>query len=163
MSLNNNVRSPHDTCRTSVPGHEPIDSGLTQLVSTVSGPMIDDTYAMTPSGSAPKAAAPRPLFRNTSSAPGDSVVVVVDVLDVVDVVDVLVEVDAAVVTGVVVVVTSVSADVELAVPGNDDVDPESVVVALSLPHAAIVSTMRASGAMCIDFTVGSLARFVAIT
>jgi hypothetical protein len=101
------------------------------------------------------------LFRNTSSAPGETVVVV-DVVDDVDVVDVLVEVDAAVVTGVVVVVTSVGADVEVEVSTDDD-DAVSVAALLSSLHAATVSAMRTRGAIRIDFTVGSLARFVAIT
>ena len=49
-------------------------------------------------------------------------VVVVEVVEVVEVVDVLVVVASAVVTGVVVDVTSVGADVEVAVSTNDDVD-----------------------------------------
>ena len=73
---------------------------------------------MTPSGSAPNAASPRPLGRSTNSAPGATVVdVVVDDVDVV--VDVEVVVDAAVVTGVVVLVTTGS-DVELVLAAEDD-------------------------------------------
>jgi len=85
--------------------------------------------------------------------------VVVDV----DVVDVLVDVEGAVVTGMVVVVVSVDADVEVLVSTDDDVDAESVAAPLSLLHAAIVSAMRTRGAIRIDFTVASLARIVSIT
>ena len=86
--------------------------------------------------------------------------VVVDVVDVV--VDVEVVVDAAVVAGVVVVVTTGS-DVELVLAAEDDVEPESVVAGSSSLHAETASATMTSGTRCIDFTVGSLARFVAIT
>jgi hypothetical protein len=91
------------------------------------------------------------------------VVEVVDVVDDVDVVEVLVVVDSAVVTGMVVLVVSAGADVAVAISIDDDVDAESVVAALSLLHAAIVNAIRIRGATRIDFTVGSLARLVAIT
>ena len=80
---------------------------------------------MTPSGSAPNAASPRPLGRNTSSAPGARVVVdVVDVDVVVEVVEVVVDVEAAVVTGVVVDVVPDSDDVvaPLSLETDDEVD-----------------------------------------
>ena len=75
--------------------------------------------------------------------------VVVD--DVVVVVDELVDVEAAVVTGVVVVVADGSElDVETA--SDDRVEPESVVAGSSLLHAARVSAMRTIGARHFDFT-----------
>ena len=107
---------------------------------------------MTPSGSAPKAASPSPLMRKTSSAPGAKVVdVVVD--DVLDVVDVLVDVGAAVVTGMVVLVVADAADVEVAAATDDEVDPLSVVAGSSSLHPAIARAMRTRGARRIDFTV----------
>ncbi len=119
---------------------------------------------MTPSGSAPNAASPRPLGRSTSSAPGATVVdVEVDVVDVDVDVEVEVEVDAAVVTGVVVLVVDNGADDELAPETDEDVEPESVDAGSSLLHATIVSATRNRGTRRSDFTVGSLARFVAIT
>lgn len=86
--------------------------------------------------------------------------VVVDVEDVV--VDVDDVVDAAVVTGVVVLLTT-GTDVELVLAAEDDVEPESVVTGSSLPQEATASATRTSGRRRIDFTVGSLARFVAFT
>lgn len=89
--------------------------------------------------------------------------VVVDV-EVVDVeVDVDVEVEAAVVTGVVVLVLDNGADEELATATDEDVEPESVEAGSSLLHATIVSATRTKGTRRSDFTVGSLARFVAFT
>jgi len=87
-------------------------------------------------------------------------VVVDDVVVVVDDVDVVV--DAAVVTGVVVLVTTGS-EVELVLAADDDVEPESVVAGSSSLHAETDSATKTSGTRRIDFTVGSLARFVAIT
>jgi hypothetical protein len=86
--------------------------------------------------------------------------VVVDDVEVV--VDVEVDVDAAVVTGVVVVVTT-GVKVEVVLETNDDVEPESVVAGSSSLHAETASATRISGTRRIEFTVGSLARFVAIT
>jgi hypothetical protein len=86
--------------------------------------------------------------------------VVVDVGDVLVVVDV--DVDAAVVTGVVVVVTT-GANVELVLVATDDVEPESVVARSSSLHAETASATRTSGTRRIEFTVGSLARVVTIT
>jgi hypothetical protein len=101
------------------------------------------------------------LVRNTNSAPGATVVLVV--LDVeVEVDDVEVDEEVDVVAGVVVVVAA-SAD-EVEVPGAiDDVEPESVVFAALLLHAAIVRTISATAAPRIGFTVGSLPRAVSIT
>jgi hypothetical protein len=82
---------------------------------------------------------------------------------VLEVVDVDVEVDAAVVTGVVVVVTAASTEVELLTAIDDDVDAESVDAALSLLHPAVASATRTNGTRQVGFTVGSLARFVAVT
>ena len=85
-------------------------------------------------------------------------------VDVVDVeVDVVVEVDAAVVTGVVVLVVDSGAEDVLAPETEEDVEPESVDAGPSLLHATIVSATRTRGTRRSDFTVGSLARFVAIT
>jgi hypothetical protein len=86
--------------------------------------------------------------------------VVVDEVEVV--VDVEVDVDAAVVTGVVVVVTT-GVNVEVVLETKDDVEPESVVAGSSSLHAETASATRTSGTRRIEFTVGSLARFVAIT
>jgi hypothetical protein len=86
----------------------------------------------------------------TSSAPGATVVVVVEV-DVVEVVDVLVDVDAAVVAGVVVVVTS-AVDVEVATSIDDDVDDNSVVCVLSLLQPVAISAAATSGKKRTDFT-----------
>jgi hypothetical protein len=87
--------------------------------------------------------------------------VVVDDVDVV-VDDVDVVVDAAVVTGVVVLVTT-GWDVELVLATEDDVEPESVVAGSSSLHAETASATRTNGTRRIDFTVRSLARLVAIT
>ena len=85
--------------------------------------------------------------------------VVVDVeVDVVEVVDV--EVD--VVTGTVVVVATSTDEVDVT-SAIDDVEPESVVFAALLLHAAIVKAMRTTTAPRIGFTVGSLPRAVSIT
>jgi hypothetical protein len=89
-------------------------------------------------------------------------VVVDEVVDV-DVVEVLVDVEGAVVIGMVVGVVSAATDVDVGISTNDDVDTESVAAPLSLLHDAIVTMMRARGATRINFTVGSLARLVAIT
>jgi hypothetical protein len=88
------------------------------------------------------------------------VVVEVDVVVDVDVVDVVV--GAAVVTGTVVLVAA-GVDVEEVLTTDDDVEPESGVVGSSLPHPAIVNAMMTNGKRRAAFTVGSLARFVAIT
>ena len=121
---------------------------------------------MTPSGSAPKAASPRPLGRKTSSAPGASVVVVLVDVEVVEVVvEVVVDVAAAVVTGVVVDVVPDSVDVvaALSLTVDEEVAPDSVVAGSSSLHEETDSATKTSGTRRIDFTVGSLARFVAIT
>jgi hypothetical protein len=90
---------------------------------------------------------------------------VVDVVvdDVVEVVEVDVDVGAAVVTGMVVVVVEGGCEVVLEVATDEDVDPESVVAGSSLLHPTIVSAMRTTGTSSVDFIVGSLARFVAVT
>ena len=87
----------------------------------------------------------------------------VDVVDVDVDVDVEVEVDAAVVTGVVVLVVDNGAEDVLAPETDEDVEPESVDAGSSLLHATIVSATRTRETRRSDFTVGSLARFVAIT
>jgi hypothetical protein len=74
--------------------------------------------------------------------------VVVD--EVVDVVDDVVDVDTAVVAGVVVEV--VDASDEDVTDTDDDVEPESVVLAPSLLQPAIVAAMRATPARRFDFT-----------
>jgi len=89
------------------------------------------------------------------------VVEVVDV-DVVEVVDVEVVVDAAVVTGVVVVVTAAD-EVVVSRAFVDDVEPESVVPEESSLHATIANAKRTRGTRRIDFTPGSLARRMPIT
>ncbi len=85
------------------------------------------------------------------------------VVDVDDVVDVVVDVDVDVVTGVVVEVTADA--VVVVATAIDDVETESLVgVASSLPQetmARAITTMLARRR--IGFTVGSLARPVAIT
>jgi hypothetical protein len=93
------------------------------------------------------------------------VVEVVDVVDDVDVVDVEVDVDAAVVTGVVVEVVPDSDDVvtPLSPTTDDEVAPESVVASSSPPQLAIVSAMRMRGSRRVDFTGGSLSRDLPIT
>ena len=83
--------------------------------------------------------------------------------DVADVVEVDVEVGAAVVTGMVVLVVDDATELELATTTVDDVEPESVVAGSSLLQAPIVNASRTRGARRVDFTVGSLARFVTIT
>jgi hypothetical protein len=101
-------------------------------------------------------------MRNTSSAPGGKVVdVVVD--DEVDVVDEVVDVGAAVVTGMVVLVVDDVADVEVTAPTDDEVDPLSVVAGSSSLQPAIARAMTTRDARRIDFTSGSLARLVPIT
>ena len=68
--------------------------------------------------------------------------------------DVVVDVDAAVVTGVVVVVESAGAVDEVSRATDDEVEPESVVDALSsLPQAARATTKRMKGSRRVDFTV----------
>ena len=86
-------------------------------------------------------------------------------VDVVDVVDVVVDVDAAVVTGVVVEVVPDSDDVvtPLSTTTDDDVAPESVVSESSPPQLAIVRPMRMRGSRRVDFTGGSLSRDLPIT
>jgi hypothetical protein len=78
---------------------------------------------------------------------------VVDVLvdEVLDVVDDVVEVGAAVVAGVVVVVDTGSDD-DVTAATDDDVEPESVVVDPSLLQLAIVAAMRATATRRFDFT-----------
>jgi hypothetical protein len=113
--------------------------------------MIDFTYAITPSGSAPNAASPSPLGRSMSSAPGARVVdVVVDDVEVV--VEEVVEVGAAVVTGMVVVVVAAGAVVLVSTATNDDVEPLSVVAGLASLQPAIASAMRTTGKRRVDFT-----------
>ena len=86
--------------------------------------------------------------------------VVVD--DVVVEVDVEVDVDAAVVTGIVVLVVDGDDEVD-EVAATDDVEPESVVAASSSLQPTIVNAMMTRETSRAVFTVGSLARFVAIT
>jgi hypothetical protein len=90
------------------------------------------------------------------------VVDVVEVDEVDEVVDVDVDVEAAVVTGVVVLVTTDGSDVDEVPPTDEEVEPESVVAGSSLLHPAIDSAMT-KGTKRVGFTVGSLARFVTIT
>jgi hypothetical protein len=84
------------------------------------------------------------------------------VVDVVDVVEVVVEVDVEVVTGVVVEVTE-AVDVDVSAEADDEVEPVSIDLGASLPHEAMVKVKTTAAAMRIGFTVGSLARHVAIT
>ena len=78
--------------------------------------------------------------------------VVVDV-EVVVVEDVVVDVDGAVVAGMVVVVVSGGADVEVSSAMDDVLEPESVVDDLSsLPQAARVATRRMKGSRRVNFT-----------
>jgi hypothetical protein len=84
------------------------------------------------------------------------------VVDVVDVVEVVVEVDVEVVTGVVVEVTD-TVDVDVPSETDDEVEPVSIDLGASLPHEAMVKARTTTVAMRIGFTVGSLARRVAIT
>ena len=78
--------------------------------------------------------------------------VVVDV-DVVVVDDVVVVVDGAVVAGMVVVVVSGGADVEVSSAIDDEVEPESVVDDLSsLPQLARAATKRMKGSRRVNFT-----------
>jgi hypothetical protein len=106
---------------------------------------------MTPSGSAPKAASPKPLGRRTNSAPGATVVdVVLDV--VVDVVEVLVDVEGAVVTGIVVDVVADDTDVVVPSTTDDDVEPLSVVAGSSSLQLVAASAIRMRGRRRIDFT-----------
>ena len=66
--------------------------------------------------------------------------------------DVVVDVDSAVVTGVV-VVESAGAEVEVSRAIDDEVEPESVVDALlSLPQPARARVMRMKGSRRVDFT-----------
>ncbi|MEO7370258.1 MAG: hypothetical protein ABIZ69_05310, partial [Ilumatobacteraceae bacterium] len=76
---------------------------------------------------------------------------VVDV-EVVDVVDEVVDVDGAVVTGIVVDVGAVASDVVVSRATVDEVEPASVVAALSLLQPAAVMAMRMSGRRHVDFT-----------
>jgi hypothetical protein len=79
-------------------------------------------------------------------------VVVVDV-EVVVVDDVVVVVDGAVVTGMVVVVASGGADVEVSSAIDDEVEPESVVDELSsLPQPARAAAKRMKGSRRVNFT-----------
>lgn len=87
---------------------------------------------------------------------------VVVLVVLVDVVDVLVDVDAAVVTGVVVDVVLAS-DVEVAASIDDDVDDSSVDCVLSLLQLATTSANATRGARRRGFTTGSLARCMSIT
>jgi hypothetical protein len=89
------------------------------------------------------------------------VVVVVDEVVVEVVVDV--EVGAAVVTGIVVVVEEDVEEEVLEAATDDEVEPESVVAGSSSLQPTIVSAMMTKGTSRAVFTVGSLARFVAIT
>ena len=70
---------------------------------------------------------------------------------------------AAVVTGIVVVVEAGVDDVVLETATDDEVEPESVVAESSSLQPTIVNAMMTKGTSRADFTVGSLARFVAIT
>ncbi len=88
-------------------------------------------------------------------------VVVVD--EVVVEVDVDVEVGGAVVTGIVVVVEATVDDDVLETATDDEVEPESVVAGSSSLQPTIVNAMMTKGTSRAVFTVGSLARFVAIT
>src|SRR6185295_433837 len=107
---------------------------------------------MTPSGSAPNAASPSPLGRNTSSAPGATVVDVV-VEDVVVVVEVVVDVGAAVVTGMVVdVVVGVAVVVVVSATRTEDVEPVSVAAGLSSLQPAIAAVRRNRGRRRVVFT-----------
>lgn len=89
----------------------------------------------------------------------------VDVVDdvVLEVVELVVEVGTAVVTGMVVLVVDAGAELDVAPAAVDEVEPESVVAGLSSLQATTVSASRTRGTRRVDFTVGSLARFVAIT
>lgn len=80
---------------------------------------------------------------------------VVEVVDVVVVDDVVVDVDGAVVTGIVVVVVSAGAEVEVSTAIDDDVEPVSVDddEFLSLPHPAIATAKTMKGTRRVDFTV----------
>jgi hypothetical protein len=84
------------------------------------------------------------------------------VVDVVDVVEVDVEVDVEVVTGVVVEVTDTVA-VDVSAETDDEVEPVSIDLGASLLHEAMVKATTTTAAMRFGFTVGSLARPVAIT
>jgi hypothetical protein len=61
-----------------------------------------------------------------------------------------------------VLVTADGADVAPLSATDDDVEPESVVAGASLLHPASARAMI-NGTNRVDFTVGSLARFVTIT
>ena len=76
--------------------------------------------------------------------------VVVD--DVVEVVDVLVDVDGAVVTGMVVLVVVVAADVVVLSATVDDVEPLSVEAELSSLQPAASIPIRITGRRRVDFT-----------
>lgn len=71
--------------------------------------------------------------------------------DEVEVVDDVVEVEAAVVTGVVVLVAEGAEEDETA-ETSDDVEPESAVLAALLLQPAIVTAMRNVEIRCLDFT-----------
>jgi hypothetical protein len=104
-----------------------------------------------PSGSTPKAASPRPFARSTNSAPGANVVeVVVD--DVVDVLDEVVEVDAAVVTGIVVLVVVAGAELVVVSATEEDVETLSVPAELSSLQPAAKIAMRMTGRRRVGFT-----------
>lgn len=88
--------------------------------------------------------------------------VVVD--DVVDVVDEVVDVDAAVVTGMVVLVVVVAGEVVVISATDDDVAALSFVADLSSPpQLATMTPAMTSGRRRVDFTGRSLARGVAVT
>lgn len=70
----------------------------------------------------------------------------------VDVVDDVVDVEAAVVTGVVVVVAD-GTDDDVTTETDDEVEPESVVLDSSLPQPAIVRATRTRGTRRFDFTL----------
>ena len=68
--------------------------------------------------------------------------------------EVVVDVDTAVVTGIVVVVVAASVEVEVSSAIDEDVEPPSVVEAfLSLPQPARVTAMRMQGSRRVDFTL----------
>lgn len=87
--------------------------------------------------------------------------VVVD--DVLVVVEVDVDVGAAVVTGIVVVVDAGVDDEVLETATDDEVEPESVVAGSSSLQPTIVKAMMTRGTSRAVFTGGSLARAVSIT
>ena len=84
------------------------------------------------------------------------------VVDVDVVVDVVVEVDVDVVTGTVVVVAD-AVEVDVLSETDEEVEPTLVGLVESLPHDATTIATTSNGARRVGFTVGSLARVVAIT